>query len=197
MGGGGGTAPSWTHIHTGDPTVLWATDCTANTFIRIYTSALGPINKQSVLSTPVHKARALCNGAACTRSCCSWGTFSGRTVTTTARFTMSSTVVRISVNQIISPAQLPSCPLLGPYSAESAEHDPTQSRRKACLTRCSSSGRSKTTYDYAAQMYTELSRLLEEPYLATSRQGVYLYIFLPSTCFGPCWPSSGGIHNTK
>jgi hypothetical protein len=39
-----------------------------------------------------------------------------------------------------------------------------------------------------------LSRLLEEPPLATAFQGVY-FIFFAATCFGPCWPSSCGIHN--
>jgi hypothetical protein len=39
-----------------------------------------------------------------------------------------------------------------------------------------------------------LSRLLEEPSLATTLQSVY-FIFFPATCFGPCWPSSGWIHN--
>jgi hypothetical protein len=41
-----------------------------------------------------------------------------------------------------------------------------------------------------------LSRLLEEPSLATILQGVYFifYVFA-ATCFGPRWPSSGGIQN--
>jgi hypothetical protein len=41
-----------------------------------------------------------------------------------------------------------------------------------------------------------LSRLLDEQSLATTLQGVYFifYIFA-ATFFGPCWPSSGGIHN--
>jgi hypothetical protein len=39
-----------------------------------------------------------------------------------------------------------------------------------------------------------ISRLLEELFLATTLQGVY-FIFFAATCFGPCWPSSGGIHN--
>jgi hypothetical protein len=37
-----------------------------------------------------------------------------------------------------------------------------------------------------------LSRLLEVPSLATILKDVY---FIAATCFGPCWPSSGGIHN--
>jgi hypothetical protein len=40
-----------------------------------------------------------------------------------------------------------------------------------------------------------LSRLLEEPSLPTTVQGVYLYLHLAATCFGFRWPSSGGIHN--
>jgi hypothetical protein len=41
-----------------------------------------------------------------------------------------------------------------------------------------------------------LLRLLEKPSI-TTLQGVYFifYIFFAATYFGPCWPSSGGIHN--
>jgi hypothetical protein len=39
-----------------------------------------------------------------------------------------------------------------------------------------------------------LSRLLQEPSLATTLQGVY-FVFFAATCFRPCWPSSAGIHN--
>jgi hypothetical protein len=42
-----------------------------------------------------------------------------------------------------------------------------------------------------------MSRLLEEPSFATIFQGVYfvLFIYFAATCFGSCWPSSGGIRN--
>jgi hypothetical protein len=40
-----------------------------------------------------------------------------------------------------------------------------------------------------------LSRLLEEPSLATTVQDVYLYLYFAATCFGLRWPSSGGIYN--
>jgi hypothetical protein len=40
-----------------------------------------------------------------------------------------------------------------------------------------------------------LLRLLEEPFLATTVQGVYLYLYFAVTCFGLRWPSSGGIYN--
>jgi hypothetical protein len=35
-----------------------------------------------------------------------------------------------------------------------------------------------------------LLKLLEQPSLATTFQGVYfiLYIYFAATCFGPCWP---------
>jgi hypothetical protein len=56
------------------------------------------------------------------RSWCSCGTFSDRTVTKTGRFTTSSTIVLISANRIIRQTQSPSCPVLGPYSTESAEY---------------------------------------------------------------------------
>jgi hypothetical protein len=36
--------------------------------------------------------------------------------------------------------------------------------------------------------------LLEELSLATTFQGVY-FIFFAAIFFGPCWPSSSGIHN--
>jgi hypothetical protein len=39
-----------------------------------------------------------------------------------------------------------------------------------------------------------MSRLLEGP---SSQQlfKVFIYIYFAATCFGPRWPSSGGIHN--
>jgi hypothetical protein len=42
-----------------------------------------------------------------------------------------------------------------------------------------------------------LSRLLEESSFATTFQWCLFYILyiFAATCFGPCWPSSGGIHN--
>jgi hypothetical protein len=36
--------------------------------------------------------------------------------------------------------------------------------------------------------------LLEEQSLATTFN-VFIYIYFAATCFGPSWPSSGGIHN--
>jgi hypothetical protein len=48
---------------------------------------------------------------------------------------------------------------------------------------------------------TILPRLLEEPSLATALQGdyfifyIYIFLYFAATCFGPCWPSSGRIHN--
>jgi hypothetical protein len=70
------------------------------------------------------------------RSWCSWGTFSDRRVTTTGRFTMSSAVVRISVNRIINQTRSPSCPIIGHYSTELTECLPeTTPRRWVCFTR--------------------------------------------------------------
>jgi hypothetical protein len=43
-----------------------------------------------------------------------------------------------------------------------------------------------------------ISRLLEEPSFATTFQGVYFifyFLYFAAACFGPCRPSSGGIHN--
>jgi hypothetical protein len=54
-------------------------------------------------------------------SSCSWGTFSGRTVKSTGRYTESSTVVRTLVSPKIIQTQSPSCPTSGRYSTESAE----------------------------------------------------------------------------
>jgi hypothetical protein len=48
--------------------------------------------------------------------------------------------------------------------------------------------------DVPPEYLQTLSRLLEEPSLATTLQGVY-FIYFAATCFGLCYPSSGGIHN--
>jgi hypothetical protein len=85
-----------------------------------------PSNKQAVLSTLVHRARALCDG----------DSLHAELVFLRDVFRQNGYKVRQShsvlnslpksVNRIISPAQSPSCPMLGPYSAESAEYGPTQ-----------------------------------------------------------------------
>jgi hypothetical protein len=36
---------------------------------------------------------------------------------------------------------------------------------------------------------------LEEPSIATTVQGVYLYLYFAATCFGIRWPSSGEMYN--
>jgi hypothetical protein len=137
--------------------VLWAIECTVNLPIPISILTLGPTTTHSV--SKLHFPH-WCTGlelyaikTACMRSWCSWGTFSGRTVTTTGRSTESSTVVRISVNPTTIQTQSPSCPISGLYWTELAECSPdTTSSQWACLPRkyLVSSGRSKSY-----RVYTE------------------------------------------
>jgi hypothetical protein len=71
----------------------------------------------------------------------------------------------------------------------------SQMETECCLFWTSTSN--QTEMRTLSVVLNNLSRLLEELSLAITGQGAYLYSYLhfATTCFGLCWPSSGGIYN--
>jgi hypothetical protein len=113
------------HLHfldiDGDPTALWATECTASRPIPISAPMLGrtTTHPTSKLYFP-HWCTGLKRFAMKTVELAFLREVFRQNGYMTGRFTVSSTAIRISKSQIISQAQSPSCPLLGLYSTESS-----------------------------------------------------------------------------